>query len=180
MRLVFSLLILAVVAHASAPLAGGPAIDQLAMRLRILQAAPSLAQSRLGSSAYALVDEAQLSDLVADCWVLLRKQGIMITPYGDRSGWRARFNCSDITAAFILTARLRHSREGESEGHPAIFAVGYIQDSRTGLTMGQRQQARCHSVAMVFTPTTVVFIDPAIGRVALSPTECSTLFWYIQ
>lgn len=159
---------------AATPLCTPAELDKAAMLAKLHAEAPSLAalQPALGSKAYALVDEREVSDLVIEGWSFLRGQGIKMEPFDGRTGWRPRFSCTDLLKALVLVARVRHNREGTSETHPAIFEVAYVKDGRRGTGH--------HAVAMVFTPKGVLFVDPVEGRINLSPAERNSLYWFVE
>lgn len=133
----------------------------------------------LASNSYAEVDAAQLAPFLGEYWGWLFKQGIPTTALRRGAGW-PRFDCTDFSAGYVFRLRLRHWADdwrSPERTHPAAFKVAYHP---TVDRLAPAPLAPNHCIVFLLTTEGPLFIDPQVGRVVLSESELSTLYWPVE
>lgn len=178
MKSLLLFLLLPVLAFAGVPLCKSRAYSPAEVR-ELLPSSLRDAAPHLASAAYAEVDASQLALFHGQFWAWLFKQGIPTTAMRRGAGW-PRFDCVDYSTGYIFRARLRHQADdwrAPERTHPAMFRVAYRP---TVDRFAPPPLAPNHCIVWMLTTEGPVFIDPQVGRVVLSESEISSLYWPVE
>ena len=127
------------------------------------------------SANYAVVNSAWIPGFMEVFRAELFSKGVVDNAQSG-SGWVKQFDCLFFTDAFEVLAEEEYTRESFHDfvvaPSLAIVKVNYKRDTdiRAGDTDG-------HSIVVILTEKGLVYLDPQIGPITLSPTEINSIFF---